>query len=299
LICHSQLTTESQVQCTGNIDVFTREGVLIESMKGIELRAPYDSALPSPQRTPAPIRLEEMPGRVDELLQNIPYALSFVRRSRVAEGQFKLKSGGTETEEASRQVPVTEQATRSASLTAARQAAVSFAGRCGLEISPLQVSFSHRSDGKPSLQFLKPNLSRIFDGLDLSLADAADISVAFVGTAPVSVDLERVETRDAELWRGLLGADGYRLAMQIAATLSEPFDRSASRVWTVLECGKKAGSSPAALPRLEPWDGNQWITLLAPSTMGLIRFYSTLLADDDSSTSLLALTFAMKTAARI
>src|SRR5262249_53109936 len=45
-------------------------------------------------------------------------------------------------------------------------------------------------------------------------------------------------------WEDALGTSGFRLAEQISLAIGEDFDAAATRVWTAIECAKKAGLAP-------------------------------------------------------
>jgi enediyne polyketide synthase len=61
------------------------------------------------------------------------------------------------------------------------------------------------------------------------------------GPAPIGCDLESVAERADGVWRDLLGPERFSLAERIAMESAEDFNLSATRVWTALECLKKAG----------------------------------------------------------
>jgi hypothetical protein len=67
-----------------------------------------------------------------------------------------------------------------------------------------------------------------------------------------------VEVRDTETWRGLLGDDGYALALRLQAETAEPFDQAATRVWTLIEAGKKAASLKRFVPEDRGSLGGPW-----------------------------------------
>jgi len=87
-----------------------------------------------------------------------------------------------------------------------------------------------RADGKPE----------VADGRAVSAAHAGELTLGVVATQAVGCDLETVTHRDAEVWRGLLGTERFRLTEVLAA--KENFDTAATRVWCAVECLKKAGA---------------------------------------------------------
>jgi hypothetical protein len=156
------------------------------------------------------------------------------------------------------------QATALANLVATRRAAAAFAQRHrNTTLTPSQISLTHLSNGKPELKCDDASLESAFEGIDVTLADALGVSVAVVGAGPLGVDWEIVEPRDAEAWRGFLGEDGYGLAMLIASTCSESFDLAATRVWTLLESGKKANDLQRFVPGIGDSLGGPWLSFVA------------------------------------
>jgi enediyne polyketide synthase len=59
---------------------------------------------------------------------------------------------------------------------------------------------------------------------------------------PVCCDLELVMTRPPELWSDMLGVERFKLAEIISRETQETLDVAATRVWTSVECLKKAGA---------------------------------------------------------
>lgn len=120
------------------------------------------------------------------------------------------------------------------------------------------IELAHQNDGKPVLVSSDDSIARALEGVNVSLADGGGCSVAFVAPGPIGVDLERVVNRDAETWRGLLGDDGYALALRVTAETAESFDTAATRVWTLLEAGKKANGLKRFVPRYDSARGGPW-----------------------------------------
>lgn len=70
--------------------------------------------------------------------------------------------------------------------------------------------------------------------------------MAVAGLAPVGCDLELVVTRPPGVWCDMLGAERFRLVEVISREAHETLDVAATRVWTSIECLKKAGAGMAA-----------------------------------------------------
>jgi enediyne polyketide synthase len=93
-----------------------------------------------------------------------------------------------------------------------------------------------RADGKPEA----------CDGRDVSAAHCGDLTIAVAGHSPVGCDIELVTTRPARIWSDMLGLERFRLAELISREAQETFDVAATRVWTSIECLKKAGAGMTA-----------------------------------------------------
>jgi enediyne polyketide synthase len=89
---------------------------------------------------------------------------------------------------------------------------------------------ARRVDGKPEVS----------GDQSVSAAHAGDLTLAVAAVGAVGCDLETVTRREAAVWRGLLGAERFRLAEALAA--NEDFDTAATRAWCAIECLKKAGA---------------------------------------------------------
>ncbi len=193
-------------------------------------------------------------------------------------------------------IPAPRQQSVIANLVAARRAALDFARQHrNLDLSPKQVSISYRANGKPELQFDDASVSQTFAGIDVSLADGAGMSVALIGPSPAGVDTEIVETRDAETWRGLLGGAGYALALRLATEANEPFDRAATRVWTLREAGKKANGLKRIIPRYEASLGGPWLSCVGEVDNDVLEFLCVTLSSFDKVATTIVLTLTMRT----
>jgi enediyne polyketide synthase len=89
-----------------------------------------------------------------------------------------------------------------------------------------------RLDGKPELT----------NGTSVSVAHAADLTLVVTGEENLACDLELIMPRSPELWCDLLGVSPFALATAVSQENQESLDMVATRLWTTLECLKKAGS---------------------------------------------------------
>jgi enediyne polyketide synthase len=111
------------------------------------------------------------------------------------------------------------------------------------------VTLRHRADGKPE----------ITEELAVSLAHAGELTLAVTATGPVGCDLEAVTSRDAAVWRDLLGPDGFQLAELIAG--QEDLNVAATRVWSAIECLKKSGATTGVPLVLASTGQDGWVLL--------------------------------------
>lgn len=104
----------------------------------------------------------------------------------------------------------------------AHEAVIRAAGR--------SVVLRHGADGRP-----------LIDGMHVSIAHTAQLSLAMVADAVVGCDIEQVAHRDVEAWSGMLGERLWDETQTIAGKADESVDTSATRVWAALECLRKVG----------------------------------------------------------
>ena len=113
----------------------------------------------------------------------------------------------------------------------------------------------HRPDGKPEAA----------DRSRISRSYAGPLVLMVRGDGRIGCDLERVSGRAAEVWRGLLGTERFRLAELIARERNEGLDAAATRVWAAAESLTKAGVAHGAPLVLESAGdgrgGDGWILL--------------------------------------
>jgi enediyne polyketide synthase len=95
------------------------------------------------------------------------------------------------------------------------------------------ATLHRRPDGKPE-----------FPGMNVSTAHAAGLTLAVCGPDPLACDLEAVVERPVSVWEGLLGPARLALARRVAAEAHEDQTVAATRVWSAMECARKAGRSP-------------------------------------------------------
>jgi enediyne polyketide synthase len=85
--------------------------------------------------------------------------------------------------------------------------------------------------------------------------------MAVAGNTSVGCDLELVTPRSPEIWRDLLGPERFKLAEVITREAQETLDAAATRVWTSIECLKKAGAGTTAPLVFVSVAPNGWVLL--------------------------------------
>ncbi|MBI3798495.1 MAG: SDR family NAD(P)-dependent oxidoreductase, partial [Deltaproteobacteria bacterium] len=231
LLCQVTVSEKAEGEFLADFSVFTSAGEPVETIRGCLLRAPKVGERISAKPSVTPIPFSRLGSDLRALLPKVPLTLAVVNHEELQNLDDLSEISKADIERIRVNTSVPRQQSVFANLVATRRAALAFACQHrNLDFPPTQISVAYRADGKPELRFDAASIARAFSGIDVSLADDTDISIALIGPAPVGVDIEIVETRDAETWRGLLGDDGYALALRLATATAEPFDRAATRV---------------------------------------------------------------------
>lgn len=88
----------------------------------------------------------------------------------------------------------------------------------------------YRGDGKPEAA----------NGKFVSASHTDTLTLAVAGENIITCDVETIMERSVEMWTDLLGKEGLKLAEALSISSSENLHSSATRIWTVKECLKKA-----------------------------------------------------------
>jgi enediyne polyketide synthase len=107
------------------------------------------------------------------------------------------------------------------------------------------VEVHYRPDGRPEV-----------DGTTVSSSHGAGLTFAVAGSGVLACDVETVIARDS--WPDLLGADQLAVRDLLASTEDEHV--AATRVWSALECVRKAAGTTQALA-LDHVDTEGWVVL--------------------------------------
>ena len=95
----------------------------------------------------------------------------------------------------------------------------------------------------------------------MSASHCGDLTMAIAGHSPVGCDLELVVTRSPAIWCDMLGVERFKLAELISRETQETLDVAATRVWTSIECLKKAGAGTTAPLVFVSAAPNGWVLL--------------------------------------
>lgn len=116
--------------------------------------------------------------------------------------------------------------------------------------APLEVRY--RPDGRPETD----------GGRHLSAAHGVGVTLCAVADSPVACDIEAVAGRSAEDWAGLLG-EHAPVAELIARETGESADTAATRVWSAVECLRKAGYLAGTRLAVDPGRRDGWVVMTA------------------------------------
>jgi enediyne polyketide synthase len=115
-----------------------------------------------------------------------------------------------------------------------------------------------RAAGRPVTPRYRPDgAPEPVGGRAVSAAHSRTASLLVRGAEPLACDLETVDDRPEQVWAGMLGRHAT-LARTLAAERAEPAAVASTRVWSAVECLRKAGLPPDAPLVLEPAE-NDWV----------------------------------------
>ncbi|MEV8632067.1 type I polyketide synthase [Streptosporangium sp. NPDC051023] len=127
---------------------------------------------------------------------------------------------------------------------------------------PAEVRY--RPDGRPEVD----------GGGTISASHGAGLTLCVAATGTVGCDVEPVIDRAGETWQGLLGLH-FPLAELVAAELGGSLDAAATRVWTAVECLRKAGLPQGAPLTWTPVRRDAW-TVFASGALRIATLVTTL-----------------------
>ncbi len=260
LICRAQGIARDAQTLTTDVLLYDQAGKPVEWMKGLVVKATSTLVDLQGKRRLKTQRPEQIEESLKQLLSVNPLSLAMAYESDLLHKAALQLLSNQERETIRKDVAEPRWKPRLVNLLATRKSALQFfKNSYKTEFSADQVQLDHTADGKPYLTLSKHQHQA--DALSISLADSHGISIALISQQQAGVDIERVESRDSETWLALLGGDGYRLALSLQREMGESFDASATRVWTLLEAGKKAYDLQRVMPLFNGIIYEGWIVL--------------------------------------
>jgi enediyne polyketide synthase len=130
------------------------------------------------------------------------------------------------------------------------------------------VTVRYRPDGKPEV-----------DGAFVSASHSAGVSLVVAGSGRLACDIETVSARSASDWAGLLGSLVGVRDLVVTET-GESVDVASTRVWSALECLRKAGVTDRTLT-VDRSHGDGWLVLSAGDAK-IATWVTTLTSGPDS-----------------
>ncbi|MCK5851606.1 SDR family NAD(P)-dependent oxidoreductase, partial [bacterium] len=289
--CRVIVKTQKSDRIISDLAVYDENGKLIEYIKDVVTKTPDRKKTTTNTRVVKPVSLKRTEEDLNILIPDAKWAITSVNHSEIINGIPEISDD--EAEILVGNIPEPRKNSTLCNLVATRRAAVAFAEKCGAKINPENIDLLHDEDGKPQLKISADDATKkLFDGCDVSIADSRNSSFAFIGQVPVGIDVEPVESRDAETWRGLIHNDGYKLALNLTAQTGEAFDVSATRVWTLIEAAKKANALKRILPRFNASLGDPWLSFSYADAKGTQEYFCATVNLDNENTIPFALTIS-------
>lgn len=265
LVCRVKARERSNSGFVADIYLYDGGGNPVEAIKGFAAQAPSKEVDLAEKSKTSPVDLSQLEKSLKSVLNGSRLSVVSVLHHEVDAERTLPEISLEERQRLLNNISEPRRAARLAGALAAKRATVKFMADYGnVNVKPGDVGLDHDEDGRPKLVW-NNGAAPVPEGLGVSLADTDDMSVAIVCICPVGIDVERIDVRTTEAWRGLLGPDGYRLALQLQQTTGEPFAAAATRVWTVIETGKKAYNlNTRVIPEYERTIDGAWLVFKAP-----------------------------------
>jgi enediyne polyketide synthase len=135
---------------------------------------------------------------------------------------------------------------------------------------------THRGDGKPQLDD---------EGIAISASHGGGVTLAVAGLAGagserVGCDVERIQERATQDWKALLTAEQFALAELIHREREEEPAAAATRVWSAVECLRKAGRTLTGPITLAADGQGSWV-LLRSGAAKIATFVTSVLDQPD------------------
>jgi enediyne polyketide synthase len=102
------------------------------------------------------------------------------------------------------------------------------------------MDVTYRENGKPE-PVLPETLRNLHSKMAVSASHVQQFTIAMAGVGLCACDIEWVDRRSDQGWQDVLGHEGMELAHHIVGQIAESHEIARTRVWTAIECAKKAG----------------------------------------------------------
>jgi enediyne polyketide synthase len=133
------------------------------------------------------------------------------------------------------------------------------------------VVVTYRGDGKPALAD---------EDIAISASHGAGVTLAVAGRGSVACDVENVTERLTQDWQLLLTTEQFALAELIQRERGEEPSVAATRVWSAVECLRKAGRTLSGPITLAADDSPGWV-LLESGAAKIVTFVTSVLDQPD------------------
>ncbi|MDQ2811047.1 MAG: SDR family NAD(P)-dependent oxidoreductase, partial [Actinomycetota bacterium] len=133
------------------------------------------------------------------------------------------------------------------------------------------VVVTYRGDGKPAIAD---------EDIAISASHGAGVTLAVAGHGSVACDVENVQHRLPEDWQLLLTTEQFALAELIQREQEEGPSVAATRVWSAVECLRKAGRTLSGPITLAPGGPPGWV-LLESGAAKIVTFVTSVLDQPD------------------
>ena len=278
----------------GDLTVWDMTGALVETFRDLTLKG-TEGAAAARLPTSEPRSLVDVANDLRTLRPAHSLALAIAGHTEVSDGVLSSELSRSDRDRVAMDVAEPRRTSALANLLATRRAAADF-GRTQQTAmpNPGTIQLASCADGKPALRMAGCSATVLAES-DVTLADGAGLSVSMIGPAPVGIDIEPVVAHDCETWRGLLGMDGYDLALHVERETGDSFDRAATRVWCLLEAGKKAHGPERPMPAFHCNLGSLWLSFRFGQGESSVEFLSAIARHPEQPEVMLALAIAIPT----
>ncbi len=258
LFCWAKGVSRDQHELKADILLFDQAGNPVEWMQGLVVKATSTEVNLQGERKTKTLAMSQIEESLRRVIAGSPLSLAMAHDAELLQEAALELLPAPECEALLLDVAESRAETALTNILATRKSAIGFfRDILQTDLTPTEIGIRHEQTGKPLLVFNGEDGD--LSDLDISLTDSHGASAAAIGQQPVGIDIEAVENRDSETWSKLLGDDGYRLALELQRETGESFDIAATRVWTLIEAGKKANGLERIVPQYDRIVDTSWL----------------------------------------